>query len=59
MRDVSSTQFNQENSDGILLNGLLAELLTILDSFFSPVPQWGGWLGVVGRHEVAGKMYAV
>ena len=45
MRDVSSTQFNQDNSDGILLNGLLAELLTILDSFFhqyhNGVVGWG------------------
>ena len=48
----------QGNSFGVQLNGLLAELPAILDSFL-PVPQVisyrGGWLGVVGSHEVAGK----
>ena len=48
---------------GILFIGLLADLPTILDSFFNNatsdyigVVGWGvvGW-GVVGSHEVAGK----
>ena len=45
MHRASSTQFSiisytviQGNSFGVLFNGLLAELLTILDSFL-PVPQ--------------------
>ena len=41
----------QGNSFSVLFNGLLAELPAILDSFFTR----GGWLGVVGSHEVAGK----
>ena len=52
---------------GILFIGLLADLPAILDSFFNNttsdfigVVGWGwlaggGWLGVVGSHEVAGK----
>ena len=44
----------QGNSFGVLFNGLLAELPAILDSFFTSTTS-GGWLGVVGSHEVAGK----
>ena len=46
----------QGNSFGVQFNGLLAELPAILDSFFtSTTSDFGGWLGVVGSHEVAGK----
>ena len=43
---------------GILFIGLLADLPAILDSFFNNTTSdfsRGGWLGVVGSHEVAGK----
>ena len=44
---------------GILFIGLLADLPAILDSFFNNTTSdfiaGGGWLGVVGSHEVAGK----
>ena len=52
----------QGNSVGVLFDGLLAELLAILDSFFHQYHKWlhrSGWLGVVGSHEVAGKKHAV
>ena len=48
----------QGNSVGALFDGLLAELNAILNSFFHQYHKWlhrGGWLGVVGIHEVAGK----
>ena len=49
----------QGSSFGVQFNGLLAELPAILDSFFTRPPQVisyrGGWLGMVGSHEVAGK----
>ena len=42
---------------GILFNGLLAELPTILDSFYTSITS--GDTGAVGSHEVAGKMHIV
>ena len=49
----------QGDSFGVQFNGLLAELPAILDSFFTSTTSAGfhrgGWLGVVGSHEVAGK----
>ena len=52
----------QGNSVGVPLDGLLAELPAILDSFFHQYHKClhrGGWLGVVRSYEVAGKTYAV
>ena len=50
----------QGNLAGALFDGLLAEFPAILDSFFtSTTSHRGGWLGVVGSHEVAGKTCAV
>ena len=51
----------QGNSVGVLFDGLLAELPTILDSFFTSTTSdhRGGWLGVVGSHKVAGKTHTV
>ena len=44
---------------GIVFIALLADLPAILDSFFNNTTSDfigpGGWLGVVGSHEVAGK----
>ena len=53
MHSVSSTQFSS-NSFGVLFNGLLAKLPTILDSFL-PIPQVITYIRVVESHEVAGK----
>ena len=52
----------QGNSAGALFDCLLAELPAILDSFFHQYHKCihrGGWSGVVGSHEVAGKTHAV
>ena len=48
----------QVNSAGVLFNGLLAELSTILDSFLICTTR-NGLLGVVGSHKMAGKIHAV
>ena len=49
----------QSSLFGILFIGLLANLPAILDSFFNNTTSAGfhrgGWLGVVGSHEVAAK----
>ena len=52
MHGASSTQFSdnlviQGNSIGLLSSGLLAELPTILDSFFTNTTS--DFIGVVGR----------
>ena len=47
----------QGNSADALFNGLLAELPTILDSFFTNITSH--YIGVVESHEVAGKTHAV
>ena len=47
----------QDNLFGILFIDLLAELPAILDSFnqYHKRLHRGGWLGVVGSHDVAGQ----
>ena len=47
----------QDNSVVLLLNGLLAELPTILDSI-STVPQMISYIGVVGRGRWGAKAVA-
>ena len=58
MHDASSTQFIlliaiQDNSIGLLANGLPAELAAILDSFFNIITQ--GWLFRGSRGPQSGR----
>ena len=65
MLGASSTNFSiviQDNSAGAFFDGLVAELPAILDSFFHHYHKLlhrGGWSGMVGSHEVAGKTHAM
>jgi len=54
---VPRMQTSPPNSAGTLFDGLLTELPTILDRFFTSTISH--YIGVVGSHEVAGKIHAV